>query len=261
MGVELKRVDQNSFATGKDQSLPSTKAPDSDPALVEKFKAALGEKPDPQDSDPALVDKFKTALSEKPKAHDTFQGSLGSYEKLSGQDQKASPSLQFDLSQDEAFKTDKNAQNPNDLSSILSSLMSGQSATTEQNPGEIKLQNQIPTSNLDDGQKLQDLANSIVDKILVSDPATTKGSEVRLILSGNTGDLSGSEIVLRRDLEGMLAVEINCRNQTQFKKYVELRSSLVEALEKHEDKEVRFILNEDFSDQDEHDTFNYHLNN
>lgn len=241
MSVELKRVDQNSFATGKDESLPSTKAQDSDPALVEKFKEALGE---------------------KPEAKGNLQGSLGSYEKQAGQDQKATQSLQSGLFQDETFKADKGAQNLNDLSSIFSSLMSGQSATTGQNPGEILPQNQIPTSNLDEGNsKLQELAQSIVDKIFVSDPASSKGSEVRLILGGNTGDLTGSEIILRRDIEGMLAVEINCRNQTQFKKYVELRSSLVEALEKHEDKEVRFILNENFSDQDKRDTFNRHLNN
>ena len=128
MSVELKRVDQNSFATGKDESLPSTKA---------------------QDSDPALVEKFKEALDEKPEAKNNLQGSLGSYEKQAGQDQKATQSLQSGLFQDETFKADKGAQNLNDLSSIFSSLMSGQSATTGQNPGEILPQNQTPTSNLD----------------------------------------------------------------------------------------------------------------
>lgn len=244
MSVELKKIDQNSFATGKDESLPSTKAQESDPSLVEKFKEALGEKPEAKN-------KLPGSLGENTQGKDLKNGTFQAFEKT-GQDSKALQSMQLNSSQEE---------NLNDLSSIFSSLMSGQSAATGQNTGEIKTQNQIPTSNLDDGQKLQDLANSIVDKILVSDPASTKGSEVRLILGGNTGDLTGSEIILRRDLEGMLAVEINCRNQTQFKKYVELRSSLVEALEKHEDKEVRFILNEDFSDQDEQDTFNRHLNN
>lgn len=91
---------------------------------------------------------------------------------------------------------------------------------------------------------IQNLINHMVEQILVSDPKFSQGSEVRLLLGINTGSLQGSEIILRRNLEGMLAVEINCHNQNQFKKFVEIRNDLKTALEQHEDQECYLLINQ-----------------
>ena len=87
------------------------------------------------------------------------------------------------------------------------------------------------------------LANELVEKILVSDPKYTSGSEVRLTLGQNSG-LSGTEIILRRDLDGLLSVVINAHNQDQFKKLVSVRNDLNRALEKHESSRLRLEIND-----------------
>ncbi len=92
--------------------------------------------------------------------------------------------------------------------------------------------------------ELQSLSDKLVSQILASDPRQGQGSELRLTLSAGSGLLQGSEIVLRRDLLGMLAIEINCRNQEQFKKFVQLRPLLTESLERHEQSSVNFLLND-----------------
>lgn len=98
-------------------------------------------------------------------------------------------------------------------------------------------------SNIGEHSSVQDLIDHMVERILVADPKFSQGSEVRLLLGTNTGSLQGSEIILHRNLEGMLAVEINCRNQNQFKKFVEIRNDLKTALEQHEDKECQLLIN------------------
>lgn len=126
-----------------------------------------------------------------------------------------------------------------DLSAIFSSLMSGSPAQAQGNSdAAAQLQTGAAAQT-----ELQDLADSLVDKILVSDPKYSQGSEIRLTLSAQSG-LEGSEIVLRRDLQGLLAIEINCRRQEHFKKFVQLRPLLVDGLQRHESSEVRFILND-----------------
>lgn len=89
---------------------------------------------------------------------------------------------------------------------------------------------------------VQELLDHLVERILVADPKFIQGSEVRLLLGANTGSLQGSEIILHRSLEGMLAVKINCRDQNQFKKFVEIRSDLKTALEQHEETECQLLI-------------------
>lgn len=138
-----------------------------------------------------------------------------------------------------------------ELSSLFSSLMGNQLQQPAPQMGQNPLMNgmngqeaQLTGSTALHDTSLQELTTTLVERILVSDPKYSSGSEVRLLLGQNTGPLNGSEIILRRDLEGMLAVEINCRNKEQFKKFVELRSDLTEALDRHEKSGVNLIINE-----------------
>ncbi len=158
-----------------------------------------------------------------------------------------------------AFKThpDKPGANPDkseakgyssssqsELSALFSGLMSGQGQNLGQALDNSLLPKGESTATPLNSASLQELADTLVERILVSDPKFSSGSEVRLLLGQNTGALNGSEIILRRDLEGMLAVEINCRNRDQFKKFVEVRSTLTEALESHEKGGVHLIIND-----------------
>lgn len=130
-----------------------------------------------------------------------------------------------------------------ELSDLFSSLLSGMGGNAgnagQQSAAVMAGQEAVSSALPSD---LQQLTDELVDKILVSDPKYTAGSEVRLTLGQGSGSLNGTEIVLRRDLEGMLTVEIACRNQEQFKKFVAVRNDLVQALQQHETQEVRLYL-------------------
>ncbi len=179
------------------------------------------------------VDRFEQALQKKEQSGNQSGGSA------SGQG---------------ADKGSGFEQKPSDLSSIFSGLMSGQlnQAPAQPLPGSAAAQ-AAPLQGGDSiKSELQTLSDQLVDRILVSDPKYSQGSEVRLTLSAGSGILQDSEIVLRRDLQGLLAVEISCRNQEQFKKFVQLRPLLVEGLERSETQEVRFIINDpEALDEDE----------
>ena len=124
-------------------------------------------------------------------------------------------------------KGGQSSSTQSELSSLFSALMGSQTQNPASQMGHPPLMNgqEAPLSgstSLHDSS-LQELTSTLVERILVSDPKYSSGSEVR---------------------EGMLAVEINCRNRDQFKKYVELRSDLTEALDRHEKSGVNLIINE-----------------
>lgn len=143
-----------------------------------------------------------------------------------------------------------------ELGSIFSALMSKQpdQAVTSS----ISAPNSGPTNAaLTEAQ--QQLSSGIVDRILVADSSLGQGSEVRLLLGASVAPLDGVEITLRRNLEGMLAVELNSQNHKQFQKLVELRPALVEALEEHEQSPVTIILNNQGDHSQNEQRFNEQL--
>lgn len=145
------------------------------------------------------------------------------------------------------------ADGMSELSSIFSSLFSpGTGTQAGAAPAQTPVITQSSESAGVDRSALQQLADDLVDRILVSDPRYSQGSEIRLTLSAGSG-FPGTEIVLRRDLEGMLAVEINSRRQDHFKKFVELRPLLSEGLQQYENSEVRLIINnaDEYSEAEE----------
>lgn len=143
-----------------------------------------------------------------------------------------------------------------ELSSIFSALLSGKSGQQDTNSG--LAQSALSNNTLSEAQ--EQLTSGIVERILVSDSRLSKGSEVRLLLGAGVAPLDGTEIILRRNLEGMLAVEFNSRNLKQFQKLVELRPALVEALEEHESQGVTLIFNDPSSTDTDADEriFNTH---
>lgn len=89
--------------------------------------------------------------------------------------------------------------------------------------------------------------NILVERILVS-AADDGTQEVRLIL--NERFLSGTEIVLSRNLEGQLVVALNCIDQSTFQTLVASQFDLKAKLEEHELIGVEVTVNIDQEDSD-----------
>ncbi len=178
------------------------------------------------------IDEFESIMQQSDEAQ-------------AGQDKKARSEHDKEQSgslEDQAFfkQNFREKNTANDLSSIFSSLISGQPAS--QNPGPtLDAPAASAAASAGDPEQLQQMCDKLIDRILVSDPRYSQGSEVRITLSAQSG-FAGDEIVLRRDLQGMLAVQINCRRQDSFKKFVELRPLLTEGLQQYESRDIRVSI-------------------
>ena len=137
----------------------------------------------------------------------------------------------------------------NELSSIFSSIMTGKAADPNA-AGFIanEVNETSPTTN-SDVQEIFKLADKIVDRILVSDPKTSGSTQVTISMN-NSSVLPGTEISLRRDLDGLLSVVVSTNNQQSFNKIVSVRDRIVDGVQKYEKQNVRFIIenNEDAAD-------------
>ncbi len=124
-----------------------------------------------------------------------------------------------------------------ELSDIFSSVFSGRSdiappaGLRNEAPGTAPAPETAPAPS--SGEELMKIADSLVEKILVSDPRSTAGSQV-MITMNDRSQLSGTEIVLTRSNDGTLAVVINSANDSQYRKISEAREKLELALKKLE---------------------------
>lgn len=137
--------------------------------------------------------------------------------------------LNSDIQQKDSNK--ENSSKMSDLGAIFSSLMSGSQSQTSATLAPTDT-NAVLDKALSDG---------LVEKILVSDPKFSNTSEVRIILSQNSV-LSGTEIVLKRAADGLLAVEIKARNSDQHQRIVGVRNEIIDSLEKHEKGYVKLVI-------------------
>lgn len=136
----------------------------------------------------------------------------------------------------------------NELSSIFSSIMAGK-VPDPNSAGFIANEvNETAPTTESDVQEIFKLADKIVDRILVSDPKTSGSTQVTISMN-NSSVLPGTEISLRRDLDGLLSVVVSTNNQQSFNKIVSVRDRIVDGVQKYEKQNVRFIIeNEDASD-------------
>lgn len=110
------------------------------------------------------------------------------------------------------------------MSSPLDSLFSGRmetSASTMVQAPTIMDQNQL---------------ESLVERILVSTPEQG-GQEVRITLNEKT--LGGTEILLQRNVDGMLSVTLNVKDPSSFQTLVGAQQDLQQLLQKQESAQVR----------------------
>ncbi len=134
-------------------------------------------------------------------------------------------------------KTEKPAVS--DLSSIFSSLMSAQPNTPQEiSPAALNTAPEIQGSKTE----IQQMIDTLVDKILVSDPNNTAGTKVMLQMSSDSA-FARTEIVLTRSNDGTLAVVINSGSQEQYRKLNESKEKLESSLQKLEKGVLTIVVN------------------
>ena len=144
----------------------------------------------------------------------------------------------------ETDETALNNEGTDSLSNIFSNFLNSNNTAD-------KLQNHIENNDLSKPQtsdtnldaKLQQDFESIVSKIYISDTHYTNSAQVRIIFSEQSF-LSDSEVIVQRNLEGLLAVEINCKHNYQYKKLNENKQALIDLLEQKEQHRVLVNINE-----------------
>ncbi len=127
-----------------------------------------------------------------------------------------------------------------DLSSIFSSLMSAQpNAPQEPSPAALN----TTTAEIQSSKaEIQQMIDTLVDKILVSDPDNTAGSKIIMQMSSDSA-FARTEIVLTRSNDGTLAVVINSGSQEQYRKLNESKEKLESSLQKLEKGVLTITVN------------------
>lgn len=123
-----------------------------------------------------------------------------------------------------------------ELSDIFSAAFAGRTDAPVSSQGSPAMEAPAPAAPPSDAaarEEIMKLADTLVEKILVSDPQSTAGNQVMIKMSAQS-QLSGTEILLTRSNDGTLAVVINSANDNQYRKLNEARERLEASLKKLE---------------------------
>jgi type III secretion system needle length determinant len=124
-----------------------------------------------------------------------------------------------------------------ELSDIFSAAFAGRTDAPVSSQGSPAMEAApapaAPPSDAAAREEIMKIADTLVEKILVSDPQSTAGNQVMIKMSAQS-QLSGTEILLTRSNDGTLAVVINSANDNQYRKLNEARERLEASLKKLE---------------------------
>ena len=123
-----------------------------------------------------------------------------------------------------------------ELSDIFSAAFAGRTDAPVSSQGSPAMEAPAPAAPPSDAaarEEIMKIADTMVEKILVSDPQSTAGNQVMIKMSAQS-QLSGTEILLTRSNDGTLAVVINSANDNQYRKLNEARERLEASLKKLE---------------------------
>ena len=123
-----------------------------------------------------------------------------------------------------------------ELSDIFSAAFAGRTDAPVSSQGSPAMEAPAPAAPPSDAaarEEIMKIADTLVEKILVSDPQSTAGNQVMIKMSAQS-QLSGTEILLTRSNDGTLAVVINSANDNQYRKLNEARERLEASLKKLE---------------------------
>ena len=123
-----------------------------------------------------------------------------------------------------------------ELSDIFSAAFAGRTDAPVSSQGSPAMEAPAPAAPPSDAaarEEIMKIADTLVEKILVSDPQSTAGNQVMIRMSAQS-QLSGTEILLTRSNDGTLAVVINSANDNQYRKLNEARERLEASLKKLE---------------------------
>ena len=104
-----------------------------------------------------------------------------------------------------------------------------------------------------DSQSIDDilaLADSIVDRILVSDPKYSASSQVTISFNAASG-LAQTDMTLRRDLDGLLSIIVSSSNPKSFNTLLQAKEQIIDGVQRLEKREIRFELHDTSHEQDE----------
>ena len=104
-----------------------------------------------------------------------------------------------------------------------------------------KAANNAPINNKSHAEEIFKLADSIVDKILVSDPKHSSSQQITISFNHSSA-IPQTDITLRRDLDGLLTILISSNNPKSFNKLVEAREHIIDSVQSYEDHPIRFEL-------------------
>ncbi len=157
----------------------------------------------------------------------------------------------FDLMRDGSSKTfnslELQGKKENDFSSMFSDFAK-QAAMMTSSEGTVGVsKNDAPAPSATRAE-LQELVNSMVDKILVSQPRVDGAHQVMLKL--NDSVLPNTTITLTRDVSGMLFVNIVSSDPVAFKKLMATKDMLEIELDNHEKNAFRVEVSFDGADVD-----------
>lgn len=123
-----------------------------------------------------------------------------------------------------------------ELSDIFSAAFAGRTDAPVSSQGSPAMEAPAPAAPPSDAaarEEIMKIADTLVEKILVSDPQSSAGNQVMIKMSAQS-QLSGTEILLTRSNDGTLAVVINSANDNQYRKLNEARERLEASLKKLE---------------------------
>ncbi|WP_406040955.1 hypothetical protein [Succinimonas sp.] len=123
-----------------------------------------------------------------------------------------------------------------ELSDIFSAAFAGRTDAPVSSQGSPAMEAPAPAAPPSDAaarEEIMKIADSLVERILVSDPQSTAGNQVMIRMNAQS-QLSGTEILLTRSNDGTLAVVINSANDNQYRKLNEARERLEASLKKLE---------------------------
>ncbi len=135
------------------------------------------------------------------------------------------------------FKGDSSQKGLSDLSDMFSAF--ARQAASQTSGLQSVQQTQAASQNISISE-IHDLAQALVDKILVSQPRLDGAHQVMLQL--NESVLPNTDITLTRDINGMLFVNIVSSDPMAYKKLMATKDVLEAELDSHEENSFRVEL-------------------
>ncbi|WP_077072479.1 hypothetical protein [Mailhella massiliensis] len=195
--------------------------------------------------DDRLSALFRKSMEERPGRHDLESGRSQKDDRLSGLFSRSAEKKPERHGQDGGRTASEGRENSGEAPQSATASMAGMTSPLD-SLFSGRMEQAAPAAEpAPDGPDLEKL----VERILVSTPEKG-GHEVRLSLGGR--DFQGTDIVLRRGVDGILQVSVRCTDPSAFQTMVSSQDALRAGLERMEKSDVRVDVSRE-ADREEND--------